>query len=321
MNSTTGSAGSNAKFIKPYEPSDGRHRAFFIFLEMLGQAQSVGLLEYVKLEVETVLYVQPNAAEAGANAATRGQYEIDLKRYQDQQMAIGKLYTKLRELVSDEAWNDMLQFTSSSIFALLSPRQIVRKFKEAFCKLSGPELITVQLILQKEWVKGTSLKDFVSAHATAREQLEVVGETTPSAVQVDVLELALRNLFAIGWHFGAKAAMRTQFAPYANNNDAFNSYVTILHSRIREGQFGDVTVPIAQVNSVKEQSAGGARSRGPLLSPAEKIARNAANKKRFASISLDADCPVHTNRNKEGKLHKWRDCHVYTGKEFESGGK
>ena len=141
-------------------------------------------------------------------------------------MAIEKLYTKLRELVPDEAWNDMLQFTSSSIFALLSPRQIVRKFKEAFCKLSGPELIMVQLILQKEWVKGTSLKDFVSAHATAREQLEVVGETTPSAVQADVLEVALRNLFAICWHFGAKAAMRAQFAPYANNGDAFNSYVT-----------------------------------------------------------------------------------------------
>jgi len=317
MSSTTNSAGSYAKLIKPYEPSDDRHRAFFIYLEMLGLAQAEGLLDYVKLEAETPLHALPNAAEAGQNAATRGQYDIDMNKYKEQQKALGKLYTKLKEIVSDEAWNDMLQFTSSSIFALLTPRQIVRKFKEAFCTLTGPELIAVQLVIQKEWVMWTSLKDFVSIHATARQQLEVIGKAIAVSVQVEMLELALRNLFQSGIYYDTKAAIRLEHAPHANNDDSFHQYVMILHKRIKAGQFVSVTEAPAKVNAIKEQSAGGARSRGPLLTPEEKSKRDAANKKRFAACPLDSDCPVHTHRNKAGMLHKWRDCNVYTGKSAE----
>lgn len=315
MMPTSGSAGSHATLTKPYDhESDSKDHAFEILNVMLETAASRSLSDHVKLYPAPALLVEPEAAGAGATVATRAQYDIDLKKYETQMKNFNDLILDFKKLITIKTYEYMLQITGTKKYDTLSPREIYEKFKEGFCALTGSELIDSQLELQLAWERHTDLTGFVTKHANARERVELATEATPLLLQVLTLEVALRNLFISGVKFESKAPIRAEHLPFAAGPKCFTEYVKILHKHIRAGEFDDVQKPIAKVNAVKEHSAGGARSRGPPLTPEERSKRDAANKKRFAAHPLDDDCPVHTSRNKEGHVHKWRDCHVYTGK-------
>jgi hypothetical protein len=301
-----GSASATGAPTKPFEVTDSRERAFTSLLTMLEAAQSKSLLDFVKSDVEPIMLEEPETLDAGATTASRAQYEILLKKAKDQKKDIAALMGILRPLVSESAWAMMLHLTKTSIFATLNPRQVIRKFKEAFCVLTGEELIDAQIVLQTEWVVGTSITDHVSKHKTAREYLEMGGTTSNQKEQVRALELSLRNLFTAGMHYEAKDAIAREHFPQAEAADAFAAYAQILLLRDRSGQFRNATKPTAKVNALKECSAGGA---GDFHD------RSKAAKHLHSAYPLDKDCPMHTHPNKDGKLHKWRDCSLFTGKQ------
>ena len=317
MSLTTNSAGSHATFTKPYDrKSDGKDRAFDTLNIMSEMAASRSLSDYVKLDPAPALLAEPIAVDAGATAATRAQFEIDSKKYEKQFENFNDLILDFKKLINTESFAHMLQITGTKRYTTLSPREIYSKFKKAYCSLTGSELTEAQLELQRVWELNTDLTDFISMHSGARERIELSTEATPQGNQVLALEIALRNLFDSKVKFASKAPIRAEHLPFAAGPDSFTEYVRILLEHVISGEFNDVQKPIAKVNAIKEQSAGGARSRarGPPPTPAEKSARNAANKIRFASCSLDANCPVHTHPNKLGQFHKWRECDVYTSK-------
>jgi hypothetical protein len=321
MMPTNGSAGSHATLTKPYDyKTDSKDHAFEILNIMSEMAASRSLSDHVKLDPAPAMLAEPNAEGAGATVATRAQYEIDMKKYETQRENFNDLILDFKKLMAAITFAFMLHVTGTKIFTSLSPRDIYRKFKKAFCTLTGSELTDSQLDMQRVWPVNTDLTDFVSVHASARERVELTTEATPQLLQVLTLEIALRNLFESNVKFASKAQIRAEHLPFATGPDCFTEYVRILLEHIRSGEFNDVQKPIAKVNAVKEHSAGGARSRGPPLTPEERSKRDAANKKRFASCPLDDNCPVHTSRNKEGTFHKWGECHVYTGK-FGTGSK
>lgn len=307
--------------MSPYDhETDSKDRAFDILNLMLEMAASRSLRDYVKLVPAPALLAEPDAVNAGATTATRAQYEIDQKKYEVQLKSFNELILDFKKLITTKTYAYMLQITGTEKYSVLGPRDIYEKFKEGFCTLTGSELTDSQLELQLVWEKNTSLTDFVIKHANARERIEL-SSATPLPHQVNILELALRNLFDSDVKFESKAPIRAEHLPFAAGPKCFTEYVKILHKHIRLGEFDNVQRPIAKVNAVKEHSAGGARSRGPPLTPEEKSKRDAANKKRHASCPLDADCPVHTSRNKAGTFHKWGECHVYTGGKFGTGSK
>jgi hypothetical protein len=302
-----GSAGAPGTQAKPFELTDDRERAFDILIMMVEEAQSLGLAEHVQAEVEQAILEEPNPDDAGATVASRAQYDILLKKAKDQKKDIATLMGKLRLLVSDGAWKRMLRLTTTSIFDTLNPRQVIRKFKEAFCALTGEELQNAQIVLQDTWVEGTSISEHVSKHTTAREQLEFGGSVSGQKEQVRALELSLRNLFKAGVHFDAKDAIAREHLPHAEAPNAFLAYGKIIFTRDRSGQFKNVTAPIAKVNAVKERSAGRAGSSISFLD------RSKAAKAKHVSCSPDSNCPEHVNRNRSGTVHKWRDCSLYKG--------
>jgi hypothetical protein len=206
----------------------------------------------------------------------------------------------------------MKAITASGMNGSLDAREAYWAFVKAFCVFSDKEKMACLARVRLPWMLNTSLDDHIVKHALARNDLDTGGSPATEQDKVIDLEISLNELFSAGCHYASKSSIEAEFKPSSKKANAFDLYVQILLNRVKQGEFDNVITPLppAKVNAVKERSAGGA---GPYVSPEDK---SKAAKAQHASCPLDSDCPVHVNRNKEGKLHKWRDCNLYTGKFF-----
>ena len=313
----TFASGATSAYNKPFEREDGRQIANEKLKQMKVIAGSEGLFEYVTSVVPPIDLERPDEEEMGTTINARAIHDAKDKKALDQMKAKSKVMTYYRkEIISPAAWTLMLQFTGTDESrALLTPRDIVQKFALTFCVLGAADIMQTQIDLQIPFALGTSVVDFVSKHDSTRTMYETSGAGTGQKEQVNCLKLALRNLFDDNYE--AKSQIESEFAPLIDAPNAFLRYVSILLRRESAGQFKNqqdpTRFPQAKINHVKDGSSK------PYVGPKNPWSLENCQKMqlKYASCSLESDCPVHTQPDKSGRRHKWGVCTFKTGKRLD----
>jgi hypothetical protein len=304
-NASAGSASSAP--AKQFQWRDERKRAFEVLKKLGEVAQSKGLWDFVNAEADPIIHERPDTEEAGGTAATKAKFDDKVKLAEEQSKSIAAVMLAYREMISTEAMDYMLTITCTPVIGSLNPRDLYRKFKQAYCTLSPDEVYATQIALQTQFVLGTSAADHGMKHSTTRDMFELSGANTPQMMQVREFKLTLRALFMD--NDTIEERMETEFIPHVAEPNAMKIYMMTFLKKDRDGAFRKQTdpsrLPSAKVNVVTEASRAKGASK-PFLETSAEL------KKKYKDVSTESVCPHHKVSD-SGLTHKWGQCSYYLG--------
>ena len=291
---------------KVFARGDDNKKAIEVLKRMREFAQSKGIYDFVCGPAAPIILVRPGADEAGGTIASKVAFDNKMKAAEEQEKAIATVLSMFTDSMTSEAFTLMLQKTRTSMLEILNPRDVYDRFKTAFCTLSSDKVHELMQKLNRLYVLGTPLVDFIMEHSCDRQIFEMNGYGTPQATQVLALKAALHNLFTA--NYDARRQIDMQHAEFANDADAFAAYVMIILNRESDGQFANQQNPAlypSKVNAISEPSA----AKGPSKSFSE---QSGEAKKKFKDFPLGNVCPAH-KAPISGLTHTWGECSLFKG--------